>query len=142
MKLRISPLNMREVKMYSREQIAEKRNLARQLGLSGHWLLRNGERAAKSCNGIGAEWFPGWLRWLINTLFPHLVIIADIHDIRYKIGGDLYARRKADAEFLANGYTVAEEIYGKFPPVRFLAELVVRLMYRALRIAGRLAWEY
>ena len=127
---------------YTSDEIEAKLKLARKLKLSGWWLLRDGERAAKSCNGIGAAWFPGWLRWVINTMFPHLVIIADIHDIRYDIGGDLYSRRKADTEFLANGYTVAEEIYGKFPPVRFGAELVVRLMYRALRIGGRLAWEY
>ena len=126
---------------YTADEIEEKLKLARKLKLSGWWLLRNGERAAKACNGIGADWFPGWLRWIINTLFPHLVIIADIHDIRYEIGGDLYSRRKADTEFLANGYTVAEEIYGKFPPVRFLAELTVRLLYRSLRIGGRLAWE-
>ena len=127
---------------YTADEIEAKLKLARKLKLSGWWLLRDGERASKSCNGIGAAWFPGWLRWVINTMFPHLVIIADIHDIRYDIGGDLYSRRKADTEFLANGYTVAEEIYGKFPPVRFGAELVVRLMYRALRIGGRLAWEY
>lgn len=41
--------------MYSEAQITEKRNLARRLGLSGHWLLRNVERAQKACNGIGAE---------------------------------------------------------------------------------------
>lgn len=126
---------------YTADEIEAKLKLARKLKLSGWWLLRDGERAAKSCNGIGAEWFPSWLRWIINTIFPHLVIIADIHDIRYEIGGDLYSRRKADTEFLANGYTVAEEIYGKFPPVRFLAELTVRLLYRSLRIGGRLAWE-
>lgn len=128
--------------MYSKEQIIEKRNLARRLGLSGHWLLRDVERAIKSCNGIGAEWFPAWLRWVINTLFPELVIIADIHDIRYEIGGDLYSRRKADAEFLANGYVVAEDVYGRNPLVRRVAEIIVRLLYRCLRVAGRLAWEY
>jgi hypothetical protein len=128
--------------MYSEAQITEKRNLARRLGLSGHWLLRNVERAQKACNGIGAAWFPAWLRWIINICFPEMVIIADIHDVRYYIGGDLYARRLADTEFLANGYIIAEENYGKIPPVRYIAELVVRLMYRALRLSGRLAWEY
>lgn len=127
--------------MYSREQISEKRNLARKLGLSGHWLLRNIDRAQKSCNGIGAEWFPAWLRWIVNTAFPELVIIADIHDIRYDMGGTPADRRKADAEFLANGYVVAEAMYGRLFPVRRAAELTVRLMYRALRVAGRLAWD-
>lgn len=127
--------------MYSKEQITEKRNLARRLGLSGHWLLRNVDRAQKSCNGIGADWFPAWLRWFISICFPELVIIADIHDVRYKVGGTPADRRKADAEFLANGYIVAEAMYGKFFPVRRAAELTVRLMHRALRVAGRLAWE-
>ena len=126
---------------YTADEITEKRNLARKLKLSGWWLFRDGERAAQSCNGIGAEWFPAWLRWVINTMFPELVIIADIHDIRYDMGGTPADRRKADAEFLANGYIVAEAMYGKFFPVRRLAELTVRLMYRALRVAGRLAWD-
>lgn len=126
---------------YTVDEIEQKRNLARKLKLSGWWLFRDGERAAKSCNGIGAEWFPAWLRWVINTMFPELVIIADIHDIRYDMGGTPADRRKADAEFLANGYIVAEAMYGRLFPVRRAAELTVRLMYRALRVAGRLAWD-
>ena len=125
---------------YTADEIEAKLQIARKLKLSGWWLLRNGERASKACNGIGADWFPAWLRWIVNTAFPELVIIADIHDIRYDMGGTPADRRKADAEFLANGYIVAEAMYGKFFPVRRLAELTVRLMYRALRIGGRLAW--
>ena len=127
--------------MYSENQITEKRNIARRLKLSGYWLFRDGERAFNACNGIGAAWFPAWLRWIINTCFPELVIIADIHDIRYYMGGTPADRRKADAEFLANGYVVAEAMYGRFFPVRRAAELTVRLMHRALRLGGRLAWE-
>lgn len=127
---------------YTADEITEKLKLARKLKLSGWWLFRDGERAAKSCNGIGADWFPGWLRWIVNTMFPELVIIADIHDIRYELGGTPADRRKADAEFLANGYVVAEDVYGKNPLVRRFAEIIVRMMYRSLRIAGRLAWEY
>lgn len=126
---------------YTVDEIEQKRNLARKLKLSGWWLFRDGERAAQSCNGIGADWFPAWLRWIINTLFPELVIIADIHDIRYDMGGTPADRRKADAEFLANGYIVAEAMYGRLFPVRRAAELTVRFMYRALRVAGRLAWD-
>lgn len=126
---------------YTADTVEEKYLEARRMKLSGWWLFRNGERASAACNGIGADWFPAWLRWLVSTLFPSLIIVADIHDIRYEIGGDAETRRKADAEFLANGYIVAEAQYGHFFPVRWLAEMTVRLMYRALRIGGRLAWE-
>lgn len=127
--------------MYSEKQIAEKLKLSRKLNLSGWWLFRNAERASGACNGIGAAWFPAWLRWVVSILFPSLIIVADIHDIRYEIGGNRETRRKADAEFLANGYIVSEAKYGHFFPVRWAAELTVRCMYRALRLAGRLAWK-
>lgn len=126
---------------YTADEIDEKYLEARRLKLSGWWLFRDVDRAIISCNGIGAAWFPAWLRWVVSTLFPSLIIVADIHDIRYEIGGDAETRRKADAEFLANGYVVAEAKYGHFFPVRWAAELTVRLMYRALRIGGRVAWD-
>ena len=123
------------------EEVNAARNLARRLGLSGWWLLRNVERAAKCCNGIGAEWFPAWLRKMVDTVCPHLVVVAYIHDVRYEIGGDEAARRTADAEFLANGYTVVEDAYAWYNPVRYVAEWVVRRMHRLLRVGGEKAWK-
>ena len=40
----------------------EKYLLARRLALSGYWLLHDTARAVRECNGIGADWFPAWLR--------------------------------------------------------------------------------
>lgn len=113
---------------------------ARRLKLSGYWLLRDAERAARECNGIGAEWFPAWLRWMIGKLCPDLEVVADIHDLRYYIGGTEADRRNADAEFLANGYAVAEACHPWWSPHRYLAEWVVRRMHRALRLGGGKAW--
>ena len=115
--------------------------LARQIDLSGYWLLANTDRAVKVCNGIGAEWMPAWARKTIDTMCPHIVIVADIHDIRYEIGGDEAARRRADDEFLANGYAVAEHFYPWYNPTRYVAEFVVRRMHRILRISGGKAWK-
>ncbi len=123
------------------EEVNEARNLARRIGLSGWWLLRDVERAARCCNGIGAEWFPSWLRSMVDTVCPHLVIVAYIHDIRYEIGGDDAARQRADAEFLANGYMVAEYYYAWYNPLRYVAEWVVRRMHRLLRLGGDKAWR-
>lgn len=123
------------------EEVNEKRKLARKIGLSGWWLLQDAERAAKVCNGIGAEWFPAWLRGLIDNVCPHLVIVADIHDVRYEIGGNDAARRRADAEFLSNGYMVAEYYYAWYNPGRYVAEFAVRRMHRLLRVSGGKAWK-
>ena len=123
------------------EEAHEHYLLARRLELSGYWLLRDTERAAKVCNGIGAEWFPEWLRTAIDKVCPHLVIVADIHDVRYEIGGNDSARRRADDEFLANGYAVVEHYYAWYDPVRYVGEFLVRRMHRLLRVGGGKAWK-
>ena len=123
------------------EEVNEKRKLARKIGLSGWWLLQDVERAVRCCNGIGAEWFPAWLRTTIDSVCPHLVIVADIHDVRYEIGGNDAARQRADAEFLSNGYAVAEYYYAWYNPGRYVAEFAVRRMHRLLRVGGGKAWR-
>ncbi len=123
------------------QEAHEKYLYARRLKLSGYWLLRDTERAARECNGIGPEWAPAWLRWIIDHLFPNLVVVADIHDIRYFIGGTEADRQRADAEFLANGYTVAEACHAWYSPGRYVAEFLVRRMHRALRLGGGKAWK-
>ena len=70
------------------------------LQLSGAKLLKMPE-ALWVCNGIGPEWFPAWLRYLINLICPSLVLVAHIHDMRYHIGGTEDDRRAADAEFMS-----------------------------------------
>lgn len=127
--------------IYTAAEIHERYLFARRLDLSGYWLLRDTERAMNVCNGIGAEWFPSWLRWLVNHVCPHIVIVADIHDVRYEIGGTEAQRRNADTEYLANGYAVAEYFYKWYNPMRYLAEWAVRRMHRALRIGGAKAWK-
>ena len=126
---------------YTPEQAKEHYLEARRLNLSGYWLLRDTERAVRVCNGIGAEWFPAWARQIIDTCCPHLIVVADIHDERYEIGGDDNARRRADDEFLANGYAVAEHYYAWYNPVRYVAEFTVRRMHRLLRLGGAKAWK-
>lgn len=122
------------------QEAHEKYLLARRLALSGYWLLRDTARAARECNGIGPEWAPAWLRTAIDTMCPNLVVVADIHDIRYFIGGTDADRQRADAEFLANGYAVAEACHKWYSPGRYVAEFLVRRMHRALRLGGGKAW--
>ena len=88
--------------MYTLHEIEEKIKLAKELNLSGAELLEDCERAMRVCNGIGAEWMPEIARKLISSLNPTLVLAADIHDIRYHLGGSELDRKNADDEMLIN----------------------------------------
>lgn len=114
---------------------------ARSLGLFDAELLSDTDIVARECNGIGAAWFPAWLRWMISFLCPSLVLAADIHDIQYYYGGDDIDRRKADVMFLANIVIIAESKYKYFPPMRRLVECIGFKMYRVLRLFGDKAWK-
>ena len=127
--------------MYSLNEIEEKIQLANELNLSGAALLEDTERAQQVCNGIGAEWMPSWLRWLIGFLFPTLVLAADIHDIRYYLGGSELDRKNADDEMLINGVVLARNRYGKFDPRRYVVVFVMLQFYFKLRDFGSFAWN-
>ena len=127
--------------MYSLNEIEKKIQLANELNLSGAALLEDTERAQQVCNGIGAEWMPSWLRWLIGFLFPTLVLAADIHDIRYHLGGLELDRKNADDEMLINGVVLALNRYGKFDPRRYVVVFVMLQFYFKLRDFGSFAWN-
>ncbi|WP_294477497.1 hypothetical protein [uncultured Victivallis sp.] len=127
--------------MYSLNEIEKKIQLANELNLSGAALLEDTERAQQVCNGIGAEWMPSWLRWLIGFLFPTLVLAADIHDIRYYLGGSELDRKNADDEMLINGILLARNRYGKFDPRRYVVVFVMLQFYFKLRDFGSFAWN-
>lgn len=126
--------------MYSLRDIDRKIRLARKAGLSGVELLEQRDRARTVCNGIGADWMPDWLRKLISRLFPALVLAADIHDIRYYLGGTSLARLLADVEMLENGCRLAEYAYGRFDPRRHIVQHVMLRFFMTLRKYGAMAW--
>lgn len=128
--------------MYTLHEIEEKIKLAKELGLSGAELLEDRERAVKVCNGIGAEWMPEIARKLISGLNPTLVLAADIHDIRYHLGGLELDRKNADDEMLENGYKLAEARYGWYNPLRYWVKHKMRKFHEILRDFGIWAWNY
>lgn len=101
--------------MYTLSQINQKIALARAAKLSGRRLLENRTRVMRICNGIGAWWMPREVRDLIGVMFPDLVIVADIHDMRHEKGGPWYKRWAYDFEFFCNGVRMA--IYRRKPEV-------------------------
>lgn len=126
--------------MYSKEELLHKYEVAVNLGLSGAELLKD-PRAQKACNGIGAEWMWDNLRELIGKFNPTLELPADIHDMRYEIGGTDADRKFADDEFLANALECANAKYGWYNPLRYRVRKQARKFYLILRVAGGKAWR-
>ena len=127
--------------MYSLNEIEEKIALAKAAKLSGAELLLDHERACRVCNGIGADWMPDWLRALISKLFPTLVLAADIHDIRYELGGDEADRHAADVEMLDNGLKLADRHYRRLDARRYIVQFIMLQFYKTLRRCGAFAFK-
>ena len=128
--------------MYTETEILVKQALARALKLSGAELLGDVAAVQNDCNGIGAAWFPDRWRDFLDGAFPELEIVADIHDRRYSIGGGIFARWKADFEFLRNGIRVALRFAGISAKRRFLLARIAVKMYVLLAVAGAAAFNY
>ena len=128
--------------MYTETEILTKQALARVLKLSGAFLLDDVAAVQRDCNGIGAAWFPDRWRDFLDGAFPELEIAADIHDLRYSIGGGIFARWRADFEFLRNGLRVALRFARITIRRRFLLARVSVKMYMLLAIGGAAAFNY
>lgn len=65
------------------------------------------EEIQKYCNGIGAEFFPKFLRKWLTELFFIFETSACIHDVEYAIGGSYWTFTIANIRFIANGVKAA-----------------------------------
>lgn len=122
--------------MYSDAEIREKQQLARAAGLSGAELLDDMAAVKRDCNGIGAEWMPDRWRDRLGERYPELVVVADIHDRRYALGGGILARWRADWEFLRNGLKMARHCR------RIGIAWAVIRMWVLLRLGGAAAFNW
>ena len=128
--------------MYTDDEIRGKQLLARAAGLSGAELLDDAAAVKRDCNGIGAAWMPNATREWISTANPSLVVVADIHDRRYSIGGTEADREAADAEFRANGMKMARYVYSWYDPRRVWVMWQVWKFSALLAGGGALAFNY
>lgn len=129
--------------MYTFEELQAKVILAHSLNLSGAAMLdEKRDLARKICNGIGADWMPSWLRQIISAMNPTLVLAADIHDLRYYIGGAECDREYADKEMLENGLKLANYTYGWYNPARYWVRMKMKDFYNILRASGWIAFNY
>lgn len=129
--------------MYTFEELQAKVDLAQRVGLSGTPMLdKNRDLARKVCNGIGADWMPEELREWISKLNPTLVLAADIHDLRYFIGGTECDRSYADREMLENGIKLANYMYRWYDPRRYWVRMKMKEFYVILEATGWVAFNY
>lgn len=126
--------------MYTKEELQRRYEIAVNLGLSGAELLKD-PIAQSACNGIGAEWMWDNLRKLIGKFNPTLALPADIHDVRFEIGGDEADREAADREFLANARICADAKYAWWNPLRYRVRKQAGKFYLILRVFGGKAWK-
>ena len=126
--------------MYTKEELQHKYETAVKLGLSGAELLKD-PRAQSACNGIGAAWMWDDLREMLGAFNPTLILAADIHDMRFALGGDENCREFADDEFLANAVKCANAAYCWINPLRYYVRKQARKFHLILRIFGKKAWS-
>ncbi|WP_176013642.1 hypothetical protein [Victivallis sp. Marseille-Q1083] len=115
---------------------------AEQLKLAGRWKLCDNQRADAVCNGIGAGWFPPWLRFMLDQLHPALVPVAWIHDLDYDDGGRWTDRWIADWRFLRNGVRAAFGTYAVDQMRRYVVMVDALRFFVLLRIGGAPAFRF
>ncbi len=119
----------------------EIREFARGAHLEKSELLDDDAAVGRDCNGIGAAWFPAWLRAAANWMHPALYVASFIHDREYAIGGNYFDRLRADWRFLRNGIASANYCYGVFSLRTLTIAWQSLRFYFALRIGGKFAWH-
>ena len=135
--------NAESVSAYTLDEIAELCFEAEQLKLQGRSKLDRYSCAElrRLCNGIGAEWMPGFMRNLLNALSPFAEPAALIHDVDYFEGGGEEARAAADRRFRTNIILTAKARYRWYHPLRYLAMARAGVFHLLLRLFGQTAWN-
>ena len=95
--------------MYTIEEIKIIREVVkkRKYCLPKYFNNLSDEEIQKYCNGIGAEFFPKFLRKWLTELFFIFEATACVHDIEYAIGGSYWTFTIANIRFAVNGIKAA-----------------------------------
>ena len=106
----------------------------------GDILLKEApDRAIDICNGVGPESFPASLRSMIDLTHPYMITASIIHDLRYYYGkGTVFDFIDSNLEFMDNTIVVADNMYGRLNPMRYLARRRARQFRELL---DRFGWD-
>ena len=116
-------------------------NTAELMGLEGYQLLDRPD-CPEICNGIGADWFPAWLRWLVTQTHPTVEPASWVHDVEYLIGGGILDRFRADWRFLRNGFRAASFMHSWKSWRRYAAMASAVWLFCLLRLGGQAAFAW
>ena len=85
-------------------------------------LKEDPARVLEICNGVGPESFPSSLRSMIDLTHPYMITASIIHDLRYYYGdGTKFYFFDSNLDFMDNTIVVADNMYGRINPMRYLA---------------------
>ena len=102
-------------------------------------LKEDPDRAIEICNGVGPENFPSSLRSMIDLMHPYMITASIIHDLRYYYGkGTVFDFIDSNLEFMDNTIVVADNMYGRLNPMRYLARRRARQFRELL---DRFGWD-
>jgi len=121
---------------------SEKRRIACEAGLDDCELLAlPNEYLDQICNGIGAEWMGEKLRNALSKLHPSLVIVADLHDLRWFLGkGTQEDFLDSNSKFASNGVKIAKYFYGWYNPRRYIVMMDAKRYAGYLNLGGKVAY--
>ena len=102
-------------------------------------LKEDPDRAIEICNGVGPESFPSSLRSMIDLMHPYMITASIIHDLRYYYGkGTVFDFIDSNLDFMDNTIVVADNMYGRLNPMRYLAKRRARQFRELL---DRFGWH-
>ncbi|HQL08847.1 MAG TPA: hypothetical protein PLE35_04550 [Lentisphaeria bacterium] len=100
------------------------------LVLPSWWHTVSAEDKHKACNGVGPDFFPGWIRDLLDRVFFWAADGVLVHDVEYAYGE---SKIMADLRLLANCI-----LCGGLAPRRVVLSAVA---FAAVLFFGRRAWK-
>ena len=102
-------------------------------------LKEDPDMAIEICNGVGPESFPSSLRSMIDLTHPYMITASIIHDLRYYYGkGTVFDFIDSNLDFMDNTIVVADNMYGRLNPMRYLARRRARQFRELL---DRFGWD-
>ena len=98
--------------------------------LPGYWFELSADERAAAYNGVGPEYFPGWLRGVLDAIYWWASDPVSVHDVEYSYSK---TRLLADLRLLANCL-----LRSRCHPRRITLSL---LAFAGVVLFGRRAWR-
>lgn len=125
------------------EIVRKSRILARQYKLFDHKLLYHYtvKELRGIYNGCGPEFFPAWIRRLLDSCTAAERPAILIHDVEFERGGSIWGFVKANIRLFANCWICAGKYYSPGSPLRWHHRRLAIILAAACMVGGWRAWK-